>query len=255
MNVLEPGHPFESFLREIRFYRFRLSRNWRNLVVLAENRAGDPVAVEVPCRRGALILLPPPTTEGQEHLLDLAVYKALQSRLGVAHEWVVSDEKRLIADRDAVLRQMREKREGIDQQLARVREIKEVLLQTLHVSRAIGYYKKATGGTPTPKTSIPVLWNLVEMLREHFNRGTSTLATLLSLPKEDLEFLDALANNRDLDLRHTTSGQPKPVEPAELQRALAIGKAVVEATIEYEYGASTAAPMPVGVSGERKESP
>ena len=90
------------------------------------------------------------------------------------------------------------------------------------------------------------------MLRERFNKGTSTLATMLSMPKEDLEFLGVLANNRELDLRHTTAGQPKLVEPAELERALAVGKAVVEAVIEYEYKARIVSPLPVTANGERK---
>ena len=255
MQVLEPGHPFEGYLRAAMTYSARLTSltpDNSRVVVLAENRTGDAVAVEVPCKRGALILVPPPTSDGGEYMLDAAIDQALQTWLGIAHEWTVADEATLSAQRDAILRDMRVKREETYQLLTSARTTKGVVLQMLHVDRAIGYYRKATQAIPIPKVCIPALWNMMEMLREHYNKGTATLASMLHLPKDDLEFLNTLANNRDLDLRHTTTGLPKPVEPAELQRALAIGKTVVQATIEYEYKAITRMRTTVAATGDGK---
>lgn len=243
VRVLEPGHPFESYLRATTTYRARITGGHSRLVALAENRTGEPVAAEIPCQQGALFLVPPPTDDGGEYLLQGAIYEALKSRLGVAHEWTVAEEGVLADQRDAALREMREKRREIEQRLATTRERKEAVLAKLHVDRVIGKYRIATNGTPVAKVSVPALWSMTELLREHYNKGTATLAAMLNLPREDLEFIDALANNRDLDLRHTTGGQPKPVEPGELQRALAIGRAVVGAVIEYEYRASVATPV------------
>jgi len=253
LHVLEPGHPFESYLRTTTTYSARLTGYHPGIIALAENRAGEPVAAEVACQRGALLLVPPPTSEGGEYMLEAGISTALQSRLGVAHEWTVAEEKVLTDQRDAVLREMRERRQEIEQKLATTRATKEAVLGMLHVDRVIGKYRMATNGTPVAKASVPALWSMTELLREHYNKGTATLAAMLRLPKDDLEFLDTLANNRDLDLRHTTSGQPKPVEPAELQRALAIGKAVVQAVIDYEYTAIGA--VQVAANGVRKTSP
>ena len=255
LNVLEPGHPFEGYLRTNTNYRARLTGNHPGITALAENRAGEPVAAEVDCQRGALLLVPPPGSAGGEYMLDAVISTALQSRLGVAHEWTVTEEKVLAGERDVVLREMREKRQKIEQMLSTVRERKVGVLGMLHIDRIIGKYRKATDGTPVAKVSVPALWSMTELMREHYNKGTATLASMLKLPKEDLEFLDTLANNRDLDLRHTTGGQPKPVEAAELQRALAIGKAVVEAVIEYEYSAITVPAVPIPANGERKANP
>jgi hypothetical protein len=254
-HVLEPGHPFESYLRTTTTYRARLIGNHPGIIALAENRASEPVAAEVECQPGALFMVPPPASEGAEYMLDAAVSTALQSRLGIAHEWTVAEENVLADQRDAVLREMRERRQDVEKKLATTRAAKEAVLGMLHVDRVIGKYRMATNGTPVAKVAIPALWNMNELLREHYTKGTSTLASMLGVPKADLEFLDLLANNRDLDLRHTTTGQPKPVEPAELQRALAIGRAVVQAVIEFEYKRSTVAAVPVPANGERKASP
>lgn len=245
VHVLEPGHPFETYLRATRSYEARLTHRDR-VITLAENRTGEPVAAEVACLSGALIFIPPPLDEGGEYLLRAAIDDALQSRIGIAQNWIVAEERTLTKERDAVLGEMREKRREIDRRLTRTRELKDGVLRTLHVERAIGYYRAATRAVPTPKKAIPPLWNLIEMLREHYNKGTSGLATILGLPKEDLEFLDTLANKRELDLRHTTSGELQPVLESELRRALDIGKRLVEGAIQYEFGKAVALPAAAG---------
>lgn len=254
-RLLEPGHPFESYLRTASVYQARLTGNRGRLISLAENRTGNPVAAEIPCQTGALILVPPPASEGAEYMLDAAIQTGLDSRLGIAHEWMVPEEQALREKRDAIMREMREKRDDVDRELARSRDRKAAVLQIAHVERAIGYYRKATDNTPRPRIAIPALWNTVEMLRDYYTKGTSTLASMLNRPKDELEFLNTLANNKDLDLRHTTSREPTAVTPAQLQRALAIGKAIVAALIEYEYTKLSATPtVAVGSNGDREES-
>jgi hypothetical protein len=75
---------------------------------------------------------------------------------------------------------------------------------------------------------------MLEMLRDHYTKGLAEIAKLLVVPKADLEFLHDIANKKDLDVRHATAGQPRPVSAEELQRALGVGKAIVQGTINYE---------------------
>jgi hypothetical protein len=253
-QVLEPGHPFENYLRLASVYQARLTGNRARLISLAENRTGNPVAAEIACQDGALVLVPAPLHDGVEDLLDAAIQAALDSRVGVVNQWPVDEERSLSDQRDAILREMREKREDVDRQLVRSRERKAAVMKLVHVERAIGYFRKATDGVPLPKVAVPALWNMIEMLRDHYTKGYAQLAAMLDVPKDDLEFLNTLANNKALDLRHATSGGPTAVTPAEVQRARAIGKAVVAAVIDYEYSKASAAPaVAVGSNGEREE--
>src|SRR5207253_9742078 len=107
-----------------------------------------------------------------------------------------------------------------------IRDVKAGVIKKVHVERTIGYMAKAAK-TPTPKNSIPPIWNMLEMLRDHYNRGLAEIAKMLGVPKGDLEFLHEIANMKDLDLRHATAGQTRAVRPEEVQRVLRIGMAVV----------------------------
>ncbi len=80
---------------------------------------------------------------------------------------------------------------------------------------------------------------MLEMLRAHYTRGYSGLADLLQVPKEDLEFVNDIANKKDLDVRHAEPGTPRAVQPDELQRVLLVGKAIVQGTIDYECASVT----------------
>lgn len=237
LTPTEPGHPFESYLRTINSYEVWLDDDdipdEEGVIVLAENRARKPVAVEVACGQGVAIMVPPPTSEGTGYLLEAAVASLLDSRIALHEDWPTDEERELLDKRAQVLSEMRGKRDKIDQELVRLRDVKVSVMRLLHVERAIGYYRKATAGAPTAK-SIPAIWKMQEMLREHYNRGDAGLAQLLGVSKGDMEFLDRLANTKELDVRHTTAGKPSSVLPNELQRVLGIGKALVQGLINYE---------------------
>jgi hypothetical protein len=235
----EPGHPFEDYLRSwTPQYQAILDRDLLDMpevTILAENRAGDPIAVEIETWKGAVILVPPPTSEAAENIFGLAVRDVVTSRLAVQRDWMLAEERALIGRREEILRQMREERAGIERELKTVGETKAQILAEVHVNRAIGYYKKATKGTPTPKKSIPPIWEMLEMLRGHYNKGYSGLAQLLQISKDDLEFVNHLANDKELDIRYAGPGRPHRVTEPQLLRILATGKAIVQGFIQHEY--------------------
>jgi len=242
LTVVAPGHPFETYLRYVNSYQAWLEDDLREadgVVVLAENRARRPVAIEVACYRGAVVIVPPPTSEGAENLLKAALWTLLDGRVALNEDWPTAEERKLLEERETVLGEMRTKRDDFDKRLVVLRDLKAGAMKLLHVDRAIGYYRQATAATPTPEKSIPPIWKMLEMLREHYTKGTAGLAVLLGVPKDDLEFVQAIANKKDLNVRHTTTGLPRAVNPSELARVIATGEALVQGTIDYECRLST----------------
>lgn len=254
LTIVEPGHPFEMYLRSVNSYTAWLDNDIREsdgVVVLAENRAHQPVAVEIACYPGAAVLVPPPTSEGSGYMLSAALRDLLNRRVALSEEWPTAEEQKLLREREEILGEMRARRDDVDRRLVSVRDVKAGVITILHVSRAIGYYRQATATTPTPKRSIPLIWNMLELLRDHYTRGNSQLAELLGLPKADLEFVQRIANKKDLDVRHTEPGQPRAVTQSELDRAVAIGGAMVQATIDYECRLALTATSAPQAAGQR----
>ena len=182
LEVREPGHPFEEYLRGCGRFRCRLSAYLRNIpgaVVLAENRAGDVVAVEIPIGEGSAVFVPAPDSPEDEERLETAVRRSLAQRVGARKDWIPPQERDLITARDDLLSRMRVERAATDARLAEVRAAKAKILREEVVSRAVSYYRQATAPGSTPDRTLGFLYKITDLLRDHFGGGDPGLAEAL----------------------------------------------------------------------------
>ena len=133
--------------------------------VLAENRAREPIAIEVVVGSGAAILVPPIKNDALAAWFHFALEETLTSRLGSRSQWQLAIERDLQEERDRLLAQIRDVRLSVEKQLAEIRAVKESLFKIEALDRARTYIEKATSGTPTPNQSLPQLRKLIETVK------------------------------------------------------------------------------------------
>lgn len=236
--TIDPGHTFEEYLRSVGTYDCRLNPGLIGLAgvtVLAENRAGDPVAIESEAFAGSIVLVTPPRTEAQEKLLELTVERALDQRL-TAHELVTLEaEHDLLRVRDEALKEQRKVRGDAETALARIRADKAELLKEEVVKRAIEYLLSATRLSATPEKALGRLYKMWEMLEEYCGGSEGKLADALGMPLEQIKKIKRLANDPALDLRHSTAGGLKAPAASQVAEAIEIGREMVLRFVELRY--------------------
>lgn len=234
--VTEPGHPFGLYLEVNRTYHVRLRPELyadEHVIVLAENRLGQPVALEVPVDQGLLVLVTPPADSYKRDHLMSAARNVHEQRAGRTDSWRLAAEHRLEEERDRILAEMRVRREAAELKLQRTRELRQQILQQPHVARAIRYFERATEGTPTPKKSLPHLYNLVEVIEQRLG-GKQAAAKSLGISSKSLERIKRLANEGPRDIRHAPTDSVAETTWSEFSEALSDAKASLKALIEYE---------------------
>lgn len=230
LELREPGHPFEEYLKGVGRYRCRLGAYLRDIpgaVVLAESRMGEVVAIEVPLGNGSAVIVPPPRSEEDEKRIDAAVRRAVAQRVGARGDWVPEQERALIEARDSVLTRMRQERSVIDAQLEEVRVIKARVLDEEIVSRAASYYRQATAPGVTADRVMFFLYKITDLLRDHFGAGESGLAEALGMTVAQIKKIKKVANLPEKDLRHAGVGPTEQVTDTELSEAVSTGREMV----------------------------
>ena len=249
--TIDPGHTFESYLRSVGSYACRLHAGLSTLPgvsVLAENRAGDPVAIEVEVLAGAIVFVPPPRTEVHEQLLEIAVARSLDQRVTV-HDLVTLDaERELVRTRDEAIREQRRIRAESESASAVIQAQKAQVLKDEVVRRAIDYVLSATRLSATPERSLGRLYKMWEMIEEYCGGSESKLADALEMPLERIKRIKRLANDRELDLRHATAEGTKAPGDTRVAEAIEIGREMVRRFVEFRYRDRTRPPE-AGASG------
>lgn len=126
LTVLEPTHPLGPYLELRDAYLARVSpyvRGYPGLTVLAENRAGDPVAVEFRIDRGSIALVPPPDTKEHRAVLTEAISRSVAASTSRSRTWTVAEERDAEERRDQALRRIHEERLAAEKLLSEVRRI------------------------------------------------------------------------------------------------------------------------------------
>jgi hypothetical protein len=240
--TIDPGHTFEGYLRSVGSYDCRLNpglRSVADLTVLAENRAGDPVAIEYEALAGSVVVIPPPRTQVQEQLLEMAVARALDQRITV-HELVTLEaERELLRARDGAVKEQRRIRTESETALAQVRTQKAEVLNEEVVKRAVEYLLSATRLSATPEKALARLYKMWEMLEEYCGGSERNLANALRMPLERIKRIKRTANDPELDLRHSTASGLKAPSATQVDEAIAIGREMVERFVEMRYADRT----------------
>lgn len=238
--ITEPGHPFRDYLESTVAYQVRMTcevSSQAHVTVLAENRIGEAVAIEIGVRAGLIIAVPPPTNAASSALLMSALDRLLAIRRIHTARWKLAAETAVEAKRNAVLSELRAQRDAADSELAGLSALRDDVLRLPAVARAIRYYEQATDGTPTPRSSLPIIYKCIEVIEDAFG-GESPAVVALGISNRKLKRIKALANRTSLDIRHAPSAtdEPLPISDQDFLQALADTGELLRAFIENRAG-------------------
>lgn len=235
-QIEEPGHPAETYIRNLADYFVRISAPLPiGAVVLATSKAGDPIAVEVSVRDGAAILVPGGGALGGTGLRQLLARQLAELRFGQSADWQLKAE---VAELEALSFETARIKEARDQSVSKlrgIRERKQRLLAIPAVQNVLTYYRKATAGTPTPEQTLPQLYKLVEQIEDRLG-GPSAVSEKLGIPIATLKRLKRLASDPKYDIRHgVQEGEAQPIAPDHLAAAMSDAKGLVRAFLDHEF--------------------
>jgi hypothetical protein len=238
--ALVPGHPLEAYLEahtryEVRFGTYVAALE--PLVVLAENRVGEPVAIEVPVARGAIVAVPVPIDAGHRDQLKAGLIDLLRAQLGYSREWPMQDEEALRHERQRVLGDLADQRRQLDIRSSEIQAAKAKALEEPHVRRTLRYWDRATRPGAPPKTTVDDLYAMIEMLKDYYNSDWDSLGEKIGVSNKSVGRIKTFANRRELHLRHTTADDPQAIDQDELDRVLEDGRKVVATFLEQRYKA------------------
>lgn len=240
--TVDPGHTFEPYLRAGGGYECRLHPAFNRVpqaTILAENRAGDPVALEFEVLEGAIVLVPPPKTAEHEKLLEAAVVRAIEQRMNAQDFTTLDAERDALRAREAALAEQRRIRLEADVTLTRIRTVKAEVLGEEIVRRAVDYLLSATRLSATPERALGRLYKMWEMLEEYCGGSERQLADALRMPLDRIKRIKRLANDPRLDLRHSTAATKEPAATNDVAEAIEIAQDMVRRFVELRYAART----------------
>lgn len=234
INVVEPGHAFARYLEATTAYEARFAssvRDWSNAVVLAENRAREPVAVEFVVGQGSAIVVPPPKDSTQLGLIDEAIRRLYRERVGAGREWRLRDDIALDAAANELATRHRAEREALRRKGDEWMAAKAKALAQTHVKRATAYWDKITASGTTRERSLQDLYRLIEMLEDLYG-GERGLPPALGVDKARLKAVKRLANQEEFDIRHANAAEKEDLPLTSFDDAIAFGRELVQAFVE-----------------------
>lgn len=230
--VREPGHPLENVIQNASGYAALLNNTVlqdNETILLATTRTGVPIAAEIPVSRGVVFLLP----SGVDHAaLTSALDQLLDDRARYRGAWVLPQEKELLDQVRGVRAALQAQVRKLEAEIDELADIRSAVMKDVHVERAIAYYENGVSPTRDIKHAMQDLYKLVEMLEARLGGSEDALALALALPKARFKHIKKLANQKDLDFRHATSGQPVGADVADVEQARKDARELVQKFIE-----------------------
>jgi hypothetical protein len=232
ISIAEPGHPLENVIRGATGYAALLRNNVfekKNHIVLGTSRIGQPIAAELPVGRGLVFLLPSGVNDAS---LESALSLLLDDRARHWTSWILPRETELLKEEDGI-------REAVQEELKRIRaerdwlaDIRIEVLRDVHVERALTYYENGVSATRDIRRAMQDLHKLVEMLEAVLGGSEDQMAKALGVPKTRFRHIKKLANQKEYDFRHTTSGEPVGADAADIEQARDDARELVQKFIE-----------------------
>jgi hypothetical protein len=243
------GSEFDAYLEHVNFYQARLGR-WfddkDNVRLLAHNRAGGAIAAEITLGPGMIVCVPPPSDPHGTALLLKATGDYVGHRFGPGLKWPQPEEEGLREDREKLLSDFHT---GMAENAAKQRAVqarKRAVFSISQVDRGVRYFDQATRPGSTPEQTMGALYNLIEMLKDHYGpTDWDGLADALGVSHNSVDRIKRLANKPELHLRHTNADDAEGIDQAELDRVVADSRAILAAFIARKYSdAAATAPPP-----------
>jgi hypothetical protein len=230
--LCEFDHPLATVILEASGYSARIAHELFQVadsILLATGRIGDPIAAEVSVGNGLVLLVPSGVDDKK---LDVALDGILSARERYRQMWLLPEEAALIDDEKVVRADARLKLEALDRRAHELADVRAFVMKSVDVARAISYYENGTSATRPIKQAMVDLYKLVELLEGNYGGSEEELAAGLAVPKSLFKNIKKLANQKELDFRHATSGETEGADVKEVEQARADARALVQRFIE-----------------------
>lgn len=237
--VEEPHHCFEPYLMTARYAAVLeplvFSDPNDRPEVLARNRVGNVVACQIDVGSGCILLLP---ADGDRDVLEGSLSDLLLLRRGYEQSWRVPEENALLQRYGVAAEHMRTERRLVLNGLDRVHRRKARVFEDTDVRRVLSRLEHATKSSTSAKTSLTDLYNLVEIIKGRLGGGDEGLINTLGISRTTLEAVKRPANDKHLDVRHSTTGEPQELKSETVLGALKAAEEIVQTFIDHLYNAS-----------------
>ena len=233
VQVSDPEHLLDTYLRTASYSAVLtpLVENVDSSTVLATNRAGDPVALEVRLGEGFLLLVP---SDGDTVALEQSIDAILDLRRAFRDDWPVPDESAALADLHDAATDFRHRRDAAIAAVQAAWDLKRAVLADPDVRRVLDYFRVATAQDADQSKALGRLTRMVELIGDLCG-GEHALPARLGISKALIDAVKGPANRRVADVRHAQAGPVIPLTDAEVGVALSAASKLAQAFVTARY--------------------
>jgi hypothetical protein len=203
ISITEPGHPLEDVIAGAAGYSALL----RNNVFVLPSGVNDAA-------------------------LESSLGRLLDARARHRGMWILPRETELLKEEKVLRGAVQEALTRIKAERDQLADVRIEVMKDVHVERAVTYYENGVSATRDVKRAMQDLHKLAEMLEAVLGGSEDEMAKALKVPKSRFKSIKKLANQKEYDLRHATSGEPIGADAAEIQRARDAARELVQKFIE-----------------------
>lgn len=232
-HVNDPGHLLEGYLRASR-YQATLSRTFiegSGARVLATNRGGEVLAIEMPITAGLLLILP---ADGSEIVLADGLSKLLDLRNSLTSEWPLSNEVTAFALLEEAERELHASRLQAQESIFAVQERKRRIMQDPAVVRVTDFYRSALSPGTSRQTALAKLYSAIELIQKSLG-GAGQMLAVLSIAKGTVDKVKQPANDPTGEARHVAPGATAEIDDAVIREATAAAREIVLSYLEWLF--------------------
>jgi len=235
--VVDEHHPLAPVIRGSGGYDATIS-DWvvglDDAHVIAENRAGEPIAVEIPWGRGCVDIVP--TSRGLSPETHLLFLRAILLDRPPLAEPATTRELELDDEERQARAQLAGRLDEIGRKRGELGVAKRALFAREHIDRARGHLRRATAPTASERTVMQELYALLEIVVGAVGGGRDEVARTLGIDQSVLTDIGRFSNQSVHGLRHTGDEPLEPLPPGTLERCRKHGVTLLRAYLDWEMG-------------------
>ena len=236
IQVEKPDHLLEPYLMEAKYAAILrplvFAEPSQQPVILATNASDNVVACESDFGRGTVVLVP---ADGDQDVLERCVRDLLLIRRATTTAWRVPEEVAALERFRENTEKLRAERDRLIVELAEVWNRKTPVMESPEVRRVLDRFRKATEASTSERETLRLLHSMVEIVEDQIG-GEAALIATLGVSKATVNAIKRPANEKRLDVRHSTVGEPETLEPGAVTAAIEGGRQIAQGFINSLYG-------------------
>lgn len=232
-DVDDPGHLLEGYLRDSR-YRATLNPVFiegSGAQVLATNRGGEVLAIQMAIGTGLLLLLP---SDGPEPLLADGLCKLIDLRSSLTSQWPLSREVAAFGHLQEVERELHGSRREAQEDIFAVLATKRRIMQDPTAIRATDAYRSASTPGTSRQQALARLYSAIELIQKSLGGEGHMIATLHTT-KATVERVKRTANDPTVEARHVAPGATAEIDDEMMREATAAAHEIVLSYLEWLF--------------------